>query len=82
MSVFTKQGKVRLRHVDGTDFRNGTWVCTKVCQFFGRKEWEEQFSLVSAFAGASVEISVGHCILAEDRDASSATSCVEKCVCE
>lgn len=50
--------------------------------FLEGRNGEEQFSLVSAFAGASVEISVGHCFLAEEYDASSATSCVEKCGCE
>lgn len=59
----------------------GHGYAQKYVRFLEGKDGEEQFSLVSAFAGASVEISVGHCFLAEDRDASSA-SCVKKCVCE
>jgi len=41
----------------------------------------EQFSLMSAIEGASVEISMGHCFLVVERHASSATSCVEKYDC-
>lgn len=50
--------------------------------YFEGRDGEEQFSLVSAIEGASVEISKGHCFLVVECDASSATSCVEKCDCE
>lgn len=54
----------------------------KSMSFLEGRDGVEQFLLASAFAGASVEISVGHCFLAEEHDANSATSCVEKWVCE